>query len=97
MVKGLQEQDIQGAVSIDEDSVELDVLDNGLTMTGYYPSFGTKPRWSLHSKVMGISDHLRYSRVVGETAMTSRAVSFCFLLDSYESKKSLLGSSGFVS
>jgi hypothetical protein len=29
LVKGLQEQDVQGATSIDEDSVELDVLNDG--------------------------------------------------------------------
>jgi hypothetical protein len=29
LVKSLQEQDGQGATSIDEDSVELDVLDDG--------------------------------------------------------------------
>jgi hypothetical protein len=33
-------------------------------------------------KVMGISDHFRYSGVAGETTMTSRAMSFYFLLDS---------------
>jgi hypothetical protein len=34
---------------------------------------------------MGTSDHLRYSGVAGDTAMISQAVSFYFLLDSYES------------
>jgi hypothetical protein len=29
LVEGLQEQDVQGATSIDEDSVELYVLDDG--------------------------------------------------------------------
>jgi hypothetical protein len=29
LVKSLQEQDVQGATSIDEDLVELDVLDDG--------------------------------------------------------------------
>jgi hypothetical protein len=60
-------------------------LTMGLTMIGYHPSFGTKLGWSLWSKVMGTSDHLRYSGVAGETAMTSRVVSLCFLLDSYDS------------
>jgi hypothetical protein len=54
-------------------------------MRGYRPGFGTKSGWSLWSKVMGTSDHLRYSRVAGETVMTSRAVSFYFRLDSKES------------
>jgi hypothetical protein len=31
---------------------------------------------------MGTSDHLRYSVVVGLTAMTSKVVSFYFLFDS---------------
>jgi hypothetical protein len=31
---------------------------------------------------MGTLNHFKYSRVVGETAMTSRVVSFYFLLDS---------------
>jgi hypothetical protein len=60
-------------------------LTMGLTMRGYRPGFGTMSGWSLRSKVMGTLDHLRYSGVAGETAMTSRAVSFYFLLDSYES------------
>jgi hypothetical protein len=38
--------------------------------------------WSLQSNVMGTLDHFRYSRVVDDTAMTSRAVSFYFVLDS---------------
>jgi hypothetical protein len=54
----------------------------GLTMRGYLLGFGTKSRWSLWLKVMGISDHFSYSGVVGETTMTSRAMSFCFLIDS---------------
>jgi hypothetical protein len=29
LVKSLQEKNVQGAASIDEDSVELDTLDNG--------------------------------------------------------------------
>jgi hypothetical protein len=53
-------------------------LTMGLTIRGYRPDFWMKSRWSLRSKVMEISDHFRYSRVVGETAMISRAVSFCF-------------------
>jgi hypothetical protein len=56
----------------------------GLTMRVYRPGFGTKSEWSLRLKVMGTSDHLRHSGVVGETVMTTRAVSFYFLLDSYE-------------
>jgi hypothetical protein len=57
----------------------------GQTTRGYHPSFGIKSGWSPRSKIMGTSDHLRYSRVAGLTAMTSRAVSFCFLVGSYES------------
>jgi hypothetical protein len=53
-------------------------------MRGNCPGYGTKSGWSLRSKVMGTSDHFRYSGVVGETAMTSQAVSFYFLVDSYE-------------
>jgi hypothetical protein len=53
-----------------------------LMMRGYHLSFGTKSRWSLPLKVMGTSHHFRYSGVVDETSMTSRVVSFCFLLDS---------------
>jgi hypothetical protein len=56
----------------------------GQTTRGYRPGFGIKSGWSPRSKVMGTSDHLRYSGVVGPTDMTSRAVSFCFLLGSYE-------------
>jgi hypothetical protein len=49
-------------------------------MRGYYPGFSTKSGWSL--RVIGTSDHLRYSRVASEAAITSQAVSFCFRLDS---------------
>jgi hypothetical protein len=49
---------------------------------GYHPNIGTKSGWSLWSKVMETSDHFMYSGVAGETAMTSRAVSFYFLFDS---------------
>jgi hypothetical protein len=55
----------------------------GQTTRGYCPDFGIKSKSSLRSKVMGTTDHLRYSRVVG---LTSQAVSFCFLLGSYESR-----------
>jgi hypothetical protein len=54
----------------------------GQTMRGYRPDFGIKFGWSLLSKVMGTSDHIRYSRVAGENAMTSQDVSFYFCLDS---------------
>jgi hypothetical protein len=53
-----------------------------LTIRGYWPDFGIKSRWSLRLKVMGTSDHFRYSGVAGETAMTSQAVSFYFLFGS---------------
>jgi hypothetical protein len=32
-----------------------------LTIRGYHPGFGTKFGWLLRSKVMGTSDHFRYS------------------------------------
>jgi hypothetical protein len=41
--------------------LSLTYLMMGLTMRGYRPSFGTESGWSLRSKVMVISDHLRYS------------------------------------
>jgi hypothetical protein len=53
-----------------------------LTIKGYRPDFGMNSGSSLWSKVMGTSDHFRYSGVAGDTAMTSRSVSFHFLLDS---------------
>jgi hypothetical protein len=62
--------------------LSLTSLTMGLTMRGYYPGYGTKSAWSLWSKVMGISDHFMYSGVAGKTAMTSQAVSLCFLLES---------------
>jgi hypothetical protein len=37
----------------------LTPLTMGPTMRAYHPSFGTKSRWLLWSKVMGTSDHLR--------------------------------------
>jgi hypothetical protein len=51
--------------------LSLTYLTMGQTMRGYHLSFGTKSGWSLRSKVMGTSDHLKYSGVVGETSMTS--------------------------
>jgi hypothetical protein len=36
-------------------------LTMGLTMRGYRPDFSIKPGWLLWSKVMGTSDHFRYS------------------------------------
>jgi hypothetical protein len=65
--------------------LSLTYLTMGLTMRGYSPGFGTKFGWSLRSKVMGTSDHLRYPGASGDTAMTTQAVSFYFLLYSYES------------
>jgi hypothetical protein len=62
--------------------LSLTSLMMGQTMRGYRPGFGTKTGWSLRLKVMGTSDHFRYSRVMGETAMTSRTMSFYFCLDS---------------
>jgi hypothetical protein len=55
----------------------------GLTIEGYRPSFRMKFGWSLQSKVIGTSDHFRYSGMVGPIAMTFRVVSFCFLHDYY--------------
>jgi hypothetical protein len=51
--------------------LSLTSLMMGQTMREDYPGFGTKSGRSLRSKVMGSSDHLRYSGVAGETAMTS--------------------------
>jgi hypothetical protein len=62
--------------------LSLTSLTMRLTIKGYRPGFGIKSGWSLRLKVMGTLDHFRYSRVVGGTTMTSRVVSFCFLLDS---------------
>jgi hypothetical protein len=76
---------IQGSTDIDEDSVELDILDNGANYEKIPPWRWQKVGVALWSKVIGTSDHLRYLGVAGETAMTSWAMSFCFLLDSYDS------------
>jgi hypothetical protein len=62
--------------------LSLTSLTMGPTISGFQPSFGMKSVWSLRSKVMGTSYHFRDSGVAGAIAMTSRAVSFCFLLDS---------------
>jgi hypothetical protein len=53
LVDSLQEQDVQGATSIDEDSIELDILDDEANYES--PDFGTKSGWLLQSKVMGTS------------------------------------------
>jgi hypothetical protein len=62
--------------------LSLTSLRMGLMIRGYRPSFGMKSGWSLQSKVIGTSDHFRYSGVAGSIVMTSRAVSFYFLLES---------------
>jgi hypothetical protein len=85
LVEGLQEQDVQWAAPIDKDSVELDILDDGANYERIPPQLWDKVRVVTAIKMMGTSDHLRYFGVVGENVMTSQAVSFCFLLDSYES------------
>jgi hypothetical protein len=84
LVKSLQEQDVQGASSIDEDKVELDILDNGANYERILPRLWCKV-WVV-AAVEGDGDlgPFKVLKVAGETAMTSRAVSFCFLLDSYE-------------
>jgi hypothetical protein len=53
----------------------------GLMIEGYRPSFRMKFGCSLRSKVIGTSDHFRYSGMVGPIAMTFQVVCFCFLLD----------------
>jgi hypothetical protein len=42
MVKSLLEQDIQGATSIDEDSVELDIIDDGASYERILPQLWYK-------------------------------------------------------
>jgi hypothetical protein len=54
--------------------LSLTSLTMGQTMRGYRPSFGTKYGWLLWSNVMGTTNLLRYSGVLGETTMTSQAV-----------------------
>jgi hypothetical protein len=55
----------------------------GLMIRGYRPDVGMKSGPSLRLTVMDTSDHFRYSGLAGPTVMTSRAVSFYFLLDSH--------------
>jgi hypothetical protein len=85
LVECLQKKEVKGAASIHQHSVELDVLYDRPDNQRIPPSFGIKSGWSPQLKVMGTLDHLRYSGVAGPTAKTSRAVSFFFLLGSYES------------
>jgi hypothetical protein len=86
LIEGLQEQDVQGATSIDEDSVDLYVLDDGANYKRTLPWLWHKV-WVV-ATVEGNGDlrSLKVLGVVGERAMTSQAVSFCCLLDSYESE-----------
>jgi hypothetical protein len=44
LVKSLQEQDVQGATSTDEDSVELDILDDGANYETIPPQLSYKVR-----------------------------------------------------
>jgi hypothetical protein len=44
LVEGLQEQDVQGATPIDEDSIELDVLDDGANYERIPPRLRHKVR-----------------------------------------------------
>jgi hypothetical protein len=61
--------------------LSLTSLSMGLIISRYRHGFGMKSRWSLQSKVMGSSDHFKYSGVTSDTSMTSRVVSFFFLFD----------------
>jgi hypothetical protein len=85
LVEGLQEQDVQGATSINEDSVELYILDDGANYERISPRLWYKVRVVIAVEGDGDLGPFKVLRVEGETAMTSQAMSFCFLLDSYES------------
>jgi hypothetical protein len=85
LVKSLQEQDVQGATSVDEDSVELDILNDGANYERIPPRLWHKVRVVTAVEGDGDLRPFKVLGVVGETTMTYRAVSFCFLLNSYES------------
>jgi hypothetical protein len=71
MIESLQKQDVQGAVFIDKDSIELDILDNGANNERVPPRHWYKVWVVTMVESGGASDHFRYSRVVSETVMTS--------------------------
>jgi hypothetical protein len=82
LVEYLQEQDVQGAASIDKDSVELDILDDGANDKRIPPRLWYEVQVVTTVKDDGDLGPLKVLRVAGETIVTSPAVSFCFLLDS---------------
>jgi hypothetical protein len=83
--QSLHKKEVEGASSIHKHSIELNVLHDGADYQGIPPQLWYKV-WVV-ATVKGNGD-LRLSKVLGVaglTAMTSRAVSFFFLLVSYES------------
>jgi hypothetical protein len=62
MIKSLQEQNVQGTASIHEDSVELDILDNGADIERILPWLPNKVR--VVAAVEGDGD-LRPLKVLG--------------------------------
>jgi hypothetical protein len=69
LVESLQKKEVEGAASIHQPSVELDVFFDEA-------NYQTIPQ----SNVMGTSVHLMYSGVAGPTGKMLWAISFCFLL-----------------
>jgi hypothetical protein len=78
-------KEIEGATSMNEHSVELNVFYDGADYQRIPPRLWYKV-WEV-TAVKG-KDDLRpsmYSRVAGPTPRTSRSMSFCFVLGSYAS------------
>jgi hypothetical protein len=84
LVESLQKKNNKRAATIDEDSVELDISDNGADNHRISPRLRYKVWVVAVVKGNGDLRPFKVLGVAGLTTMTSRAVSFCFLLGSYE-------------
>jgi hypothetical protein len=85
LIESHQKKEVEGAASIHKHSVELNFLYDGADYQGILPRLWYKVRVVTAIEGNGDLGLYKVLRVVGLTAMTSRAMSFCFLLGSYES------------
>jgi hypothetical protein len=85
LVESLQKMEVEGAASIHHHSVELDVFYNGVDYQRIPPRLWYKVWVGTAVEGNGDLGPSKVLGVVGPTAKASRAVSFCFILGSYDS------------
>jgi hypothetical protein len=85
LIKSLQKMEGEGAASIHEHSVEFNIFYNGEDYQGIPPRLWYKVQVVIMVEGNGDLGSSKVLRVGGFDRITSQAVSFCFLLGSYES------------